>query len=1841
MTTFTRTINETIGELHAALREYIEAAYHISDPSMVKQRRELLDELGVIHQRPFLESTPRYIVDRRFEQISGLDPKVADLFSRLSKPSATNRQVLYNPPYKHQAEAVENILVNGKSLMVMTGTGSGKTESFLLPILGKLAMEAAYRPKAFSQHSAMRAMILYPMNALVNDQLGRLRLLFADSRVSDQFMKWAGRPARFARYTSRTLYPGVRDPKKDGDRLTPIGRYYVQHLENSKNQSSPEHEHSKRLVAELKRRGKWPAKPNLQDWYGKHGSRWTDANKQFKRCVTLPDDEELLTRHEVQAAPPDVIVTNYSMLEYMMMRPLERPVFDRTREWLELNPQESFLLVLDEAHLYRGAAGSEVALLIRRLRRRLGIPAERLQIICTTASFSKHANAPRFGAELTGKSEIDFVPIAGTLALRTPESLGSDGDARFLGSLNLERFYSSELEDRRVEVMRVVEHLKKKAGSGELPAILADALSDYPPLNRLVNLTMKEARPLDGVGQDIFPQSTKEIGERAITALTALGSFARKHPDEPGLLPCRVHSFYRGLPGLWVCMDLRCSQVDESERGPVGKMFAQPQETCECGSRVLELFTCRHCGTAYARAYTDDLATPTYLWAEAGMIIRSASGDKKPLEALDLLLEDPSPGRDVEPAEFDLETGRLNPETLGSRTRRVFLRKERTKPQVSDSEDEEREIGGLGEFRPCAVCDETAAWGKSSVQDHQTKGDQPFQALINRQLEVQPPSPVPETRLAPLRGRKVLIFSDSRQTAARLAPNLQRYSTQDALRPLICFGYRKLQEFEHLKNLLSLQDVYLAVLIAAKELGVRLRPELRGNETFSEEITVSDALSAGALNSPDKMLGLFGRLRAASPPESLLASIIDTLLDRYYGLETLGLASIVEIAEHRPKVLKLANIPGLGESDGQKLALCRLWLRQWNKSGLWFSGMPHAWQGQRVKTHSGKFLAVEKFLQDKKAKAIFEKEWAPRLKSLFCETLATNKLRLKGTELSLEIGGDWAYCKTCQTTQRPFPGTRVCINCGQSTVEKIDPNSDPVFLARKGYYRSSTVKTLRDPNDRPISLIAAEHTAQLNAAQAKDVFSKAEENELLFQDVDLGPDEAHHERPAIDVLSCTTTMEVGIDIGTLSGVSLRNMPPARANYQQRAGRAGRRGNAVATVTAFGSADSHDEHYFSEPDHMIRGAVDDPKLTLDNLEIIRRHVTAYLLQRYHQENLTALPTVQQGQLFAVLGSVADFKRKDTVINRDKFQKWLQENLKGLQKELDDWIPKEFSGSDRAKLISNLSQDVIEQIDYAIGSPSDASSVVGEVAETVEVPAEPDEETPPLDTSGANLLDRLLYKGVLPRYAFPTDVATFYVFDSIKSTRFRPEYKFSPSQGLSVALSQYAPGKEVWIAGKQYTSGAIFSPNLKERIDAWNNRRLYYECSVCRFARTIELKDGNRGERLDCPACRSTNTFGEARFWFRPPGFAHPVFLDETTSAEDQPARSYATRAKLIAPTPEDNAEWIRHNERIRLHHLKKHLLVTNRGPAEDGYDYCLKCGVIEPAASPKSVLGGVHKKPYPDEQDQKCSGGVTARGIVLGTDFITDIVLISLTVDEPLVLTPSYFATQIALRTLSEALTKAACDVLGIESTELQGEYRPALTELGSQGKQVEIYLYDTLPGGAGFARQVRDRAAEILAKALSILEKCPANCERSCYRCLRSYKNKFEHDLLDRYIGAFLLKYLLTGVEPNWDAKGLRKSLDLLANDLRRQKLKGITIARDKPIEVPGFGRVVAPIHISLSDGSERIVDLTGALTPTQVQDSVVRDLQDVSFVPVLSCEEVLVRRNLPSVTGELLERLR
>jgi len=263
------TIGQTIQQLHVSLRDYIEATYHVSDLKLIAARHELLDQTGVISQQPYIESTPRYQTGSNFRKL-GLEPQILDVFNVLSTKGDNLDAIIHDPPYDHQSASIKESLINDKSLVVMTGTGSGKTECFLLPILGKLTREAASKECTFKT-PAVRAIVMYPMNALVNDQLGRLRKLFGDPRVVNRFISLSGRPARFARYTSRTPYPGVRTSKKDQTHLSALGDYYVQNLELANGPVSNEQRVAKQLVEELQKRGKWPAKPDLIAWYGKKG----------------------------------------------------------------------------------------------------------------------------------------------------------------------------------------------------------------------------------------------------------------------------------------------------------------------------------------------------------------------------------------------------------------------------------------------------------------------------------------------------------------------------------------------------------------------------------------------------------------------------------------------------------------------------------------------------------------------------------------------------------------------------------------------------------------------------------------------------------------------------------------------------------------------------------------------------------------------------------------------------------------------------------------------------------------------------------------------------------------------------------------------------------------------------------------------------------------------------------------------------------------------------------------------------------------------------------------------------------------------------------------------------------------------------------------------------------------------------------------------------------------------------------------------------------------------------------------------------------------------------------
>ncbi len=417
---------------------------------------------------------------------------------------------------------------------------------------------------------------------------------------------------------------------------------------------------------------------------------------------------------------------------------------------------------------------------------------------------------------------------------------------------------------------------------------------------------------------------------------------------------------------------------------------------------------------------------------------------------------------------------------------------------------------------------------------------------------------------------------------------------------------------------------------------------------------------------------------------------------------------------------------------------------------------------------------------------------------------------------------------------------------------------------------------------------------------------------------------------------------------------------------------------------------------------------------------------------------------------------------------------------------------------------------------------------------------------------------------------------------------------------------------------------------DREEAWEKHKHYYECSNCGFAKTEVIPSATQTEVIskECQACgekleRPVN-------WLRPPGFAHPIDKPEETSPEGIPDVSYATRAKLFMPFSEKE-KWVKVNDRVKGLGLRTHLLVSNTGPSGEGYNYCVSCGRIE-AVTNNSTLGGRHNKPFPSD-DPICPGGYMSK-IVLGTDFITDIGLFSIDLGPGIKLSPGNYSTEVGLRTLCEALAKAASKILEIEPNDIIAEFRPALDQKGRSGEKVEIFLYDTLPGGAGFATQLLERGVELFQCAVQLMEDCVEDCDSSCYRCLRTFKNKFEHVLIDRHIGITLARFLLTGILPPFDQRRVINAAKILNDDLIRSTTSEFTYDCD-----PNEG----VIHIEHKDGAEYIVALCNPLTP-KVPFSVaayeILSGKRKEKAQVIPMDEFLVRNNLPSATRAVMEKI-
>ncbi len=1604
-------VHTTSLRLTESLRSYIEAQYHIRNESLIRERRRLLEEPGAVSQRPFVESTPVYELDRPYAQLSIPSP-AKNVLSRLSELDVG----IFARPYVHQTTSLEAFFARQRDLIVATGTGSGKTESFLMPIIGQLAIEANARPQCAAM-PGVRALLLYPMNALVNDQLSRIRRLFGSGRASALISGGRELPVRFASYTGRTAYPGPRTAKRDTERIEPLFEdFYLPIL------ADPAKEARLRAIGQL------PEK-DLAAFFGKSfeetktsaAGRTSRYRHWERRLLTQVGDRELMTRHETQVRCPEILITNYSMLEYMLMRPIERPIFQQTRDWLRAAPANELILVLDEAHMYRGAGGAEVALLLRRLLSRLDVPRNRVRFILTSASLGSGDEATRavtqFGRDLTGlpdDSTRSFEVVRGTREVRGGEKAGSATEAQALHAFDLSAFekYATDPTTARLAVSGLCQALgwKLPSESIDLADFLFEKLTGFGPLELLIQSVSGTAIPLEELQSRLFGDTP--FAERATAALLALATFAKRQHDKRVLLPTRLHIFFRGLPALFACANPRCEHVRERHPKPMlGRLHTHARERCACGGRVYELATHRECGTAFLRGYMDG-PHGDFLWHLPSGPLRE--GHQAPLLEVELLVEG-DPHRDetdqCTTAWLDIRSGRLLYQTPADATgfRQVYL------PGGG------AEWGRAARFSTCPVCRaNTVRENRSSIMDHATKGEAPFANLVKTQLDSQPAVRA-ETREFPNGGRKVLLFSDGRQKAARLARDIPREVEQDIFRQVLAVATARLSRIGREPR--PTTHLYIAVLTVLRDFNLPIF-DVNDARRIDNEIERLEKDHEG-----DNLQDLLNDFSPADSPSRYKIALLRQLCGRYYSLAGTSVGVVLPIQRTEQKLLAAlrAAVPALSDPDINQLAAAWIW-ELCDRFAL-DREIPPAIRSLAAGYWSNSWGSDGRFERSLRARL-------PMILGIAAETVATvegalaNELALRSDggayfldlsklRIHIDLEAPWYQCREC-TQLMPLPIRNRCISCASELLDTLTPSDSEYIRSRKGFWREP-VRAALEARPKLRSISVEEHTAQLSNRDNTRVHATTEKFELRFRDISID----QRDRP-IDVLSCTTTMEVGVDIGSLVAVGLRNVPPQRENYQQRAGRAGRRGSSVSTVLTYAQNGPHDSFYYNLPQDIVAGPPRNPEIKIDNPKIARRHITSFLLQTFFHRYMDEHDIPVGGStsaLFRALGKAKDFFFGDgqSGPSFEAFKLWVEQNViasnGSLREQIRSWLPTSLRTAPMS-------------LDVWIGQK--AHELIGELHSVMQklgpagVPVDDEDDDDDRNALGdEELLEFLFGRGMLPSYAFPTDLTSFLVERLTRvegSQQWKMRIVERPQQGINKALSEYAPGRLIVINKATYRSGGVVAnvlPTVHDRAaPLFAEVSDLVHCDSCSFVRDLEDSDSTR---TNCPVC--SGALQATRM------IVPQVFTPENGRALSEDDReqdiTYATGAQFPVPIgTNDLPELQPVGARLAFAVTTDRKLVTaNKGQilndVHQGFWICDKCG----KASTEEPIAGAHQRPYEIEfafnqpKPSKLCNGVF-HNVYLGYVFATDLLLMRMTVQPPLATDTNNL---VVLRALEDAL----------------------------------------------------------------------------------------------------------------------------------------------------------------------------------------------------------------------------
>ncbi len=1652
-------------KLRQELENYLKAQYFGRSPLLLDALQEKLDQEGILYQKPFIESSPAYKTASNGIQTAELPDWLKHFFIRLSDENLG----VYKMPFVHQIQAL-NASYKGKNLFVSTGTGSGKTECFMWPLLAKLALEAKTHPDYWQQRG-VRTIIMYPMNALVSDQISRLRRLIGDpeERFIRIFRETCGQDVRrpqFGMYTGRTPYAGtIPDKKRDKDLASNLERFL-----RSANSSDEDY------YAHLLKEGKIPSKKDL--------GRFIE-NLKKNQHIPDPEDAELITRFEMQSMCPDILITNYSMLEYMLFRPREAEIWAKTKKWLSSDENNKLTFVIDEAHMYKGSSGGEVALLLRRLLHKLGISSDRVQFFLTTASMPNSVPEDSeavhcFAADLTGSDAEKFCYITG-------EREDAIGKARY--DIPAEDFLLVSIDEISGSNLQKLTVLNRFWSGRKQPNTNFTTLEEagewmyqnlilYRPFNKLLAACRGNAVSLHELANSIFPDLPKENAMKAVEVLLEIAILA-KNEQGSVLFPARIHMLFRGISGVYACTNENCKHAHGDDKLQLGdiNLFDNHMVCPVCGSMVYELYNDRRCGALFLKGYVrrDDVTNhrSTYLWHYPGQVI------DEDLKEIHLYI----PTSNFKPKKTTGEN-QILPCYLDERTGFIDFGSDALdgKSGIRKLYYSDYTNSGQITFSSCPHCRQALSGARLS--SFNTRGNAVFYNLIKAQFQTEAPDTEKLTNPEkyPNAGRKVLLFSDSRQRAASLARDLSDASDLEAIRQLYAIALQKMKESG---EEYSFKDIYDFFCMALNEQHINI---------FSNEDR--EMLSKDRKNVERK----YERYISRGKPYKTEVSIEKapramklSLIQMYCGYNTLFDSAVSWIEPIEDKLftaVEMLEEKGIQIKDEDFLAFFNAWvlsiLDRYTALGETIPddiraevrpdyagfGLKRDWAF--VKT----LIEIMGWKGDDKTVAA----WRDVLSNLFLRNGQFDNnsdrfyLNLETIKPCLDMDHKWYRCETCSNITA-FPLKGKCPFCGSEQIHVLsDLEKDSL-----SFWRNPITDAL---NGERIHVIdTEEHTAQLSHKdQSDDLWSKTEKYELLFQDM------VQENEVPVDILSCTTTMEVGIDIGSLIAVGLRNVPPMRENYQQRAGRAGRRGASLSTIVMYCADGPHDTYYFNHPHSMLRGDPRRPWLDITSEKLIERHMNIVLLEEFmlgKMESMDSLPAVTF--LDEQLEEFADFTRSDMVSNPELIPD-------GSEYEKDIQIRNLLNA------LQTLKEKRDQHPELYIGKSDDFGH-----------------------ENQKSLLDALYEESIIPTYSFPKNVVSLFIQDQNGKSLYEIE------RGLDIAISEDAPGRAIVVDKQTYQIGGLYykgseryNGKLKNPartfVDDPNYLKEIVRCPKCGW---FGLKtDGNEV----CPFCGNTELTEDVPM-LKPWGFAPKdgkaiprVQLQEEYTMTQQPLYSTLPKSEdiVLIPGCKNLRMASRTNQRI---------IMLNRGRNDEGFQVCKNCGAAFPGNDEKilSKLNWPYRNKY---LRGKCQHQ-DAINVALGYDFITDMLVLEIALDQRRLSVTEVTNLWLhrAAQSLAEALRLTASKQLDIEFTELLTGYR---IRRNPGGIFVDIYIYDNLSSGAGYAVGIASQIGDVLDGIEELLEDC--NCEDACHSCLKHYRNQYVHGSLDRYAALELLRWGRDGI---------------------------------------------------------------------------------------------------------------